>query len=97
MLPSTANGTELGAQEWRDSLFQRYDINSLDLPSHCDGCGTAFTICHALDFKKVSLITASHNKLRNGVADLAGKAFTPVHMRDNPKIFTGRVVWGGRP
>ena len=94
MIPSTINGTELGAQEWRDSLFQRYDINSLDLPSHCDGCGTAFTICHALDFKKVSLITASHNKLRNGVADLAGKAFTPAHVVYDPKIFTVHAVRG---
>ena len=40
---------------------------------------------------------ARHDELHNGVADLAGKAFTPVHMRDNPKIFTGRVLWGGMP
>ena len=37
VLRSTVNGTELGAQEWRDSLFLRYGINPPDLPSHCNG------------------------------------------------------------
>ena len=32
---------------------------------------------------------ARHNKLRDRVADLAGKAFTPSHMRNNPLIFAG--------
>ena len=33
-----------------------------------------------------------HNELRDGVADLAGKAFTPSHVRNDPLIFTGRAV-----
>ena len=33
---------------------------------------------------------ARHNKLRNGVNDLAGKAFTP------NQFFTGRSVCGGK-
>ena len=37
---------------------------------------------------------ARQNDLCDGVADLAGKAFTPVLVRDNPKIFTGRSVRG---
>ena len=49
VLPSTANGTELGAQEWRDSLFLRYGIEPPDLPDYCDGLGAAFSICHALE------------------------------------------------
>ena len=28
VLPSTVNGTELGAQEWRDNLFLRYGLVS---------------------------------------------------------------------
>ena len=35
---------------------------------------------------------ARHNKLRDGVAYQAGKAFTPSHMRNNPLIYTGRAV-----
>ena len=37
-----------------------------------------------------------HNELCDGVSDLAGKAFTPSHVHDNPKIFTGRSVQVGK-
>ena len=35
---------------------------------------------------------ARHNELRDGVEDLAGKDFTPSHVRDNPLIYSGRSV-----
>ena len=92
--PSTVNGTELGVQDWRESLFPYYGIEPPGLPSHCDGFGAAFTICQALDFKKGGLITANHNEIHYGVADLVGKAFTSAHARDNPKIFTYRAMQG---
>ena len=92
MQPSTVNRTELGAQEWRDALFLWYGFEPPDLPSHCDGCQAKFSISHALDCKKGGLVTARHNKLRDGVADLSGKAFTPFHVRDNPFIYSGRAV-----
>ena len=92
MQRSTVNGTELGAQEWRDALFLRYGLEAPDLPTHCDGCQAKFSISHALDCKKGGLITAHHNEIRDGVADLAGKAFTPTHVRDDPLIFSGRAV-----
>ena len=97
VLSLTVNGMELGAQEWRDSFFLRYGIKTPDFPSHCDGCGAPFTIYHALDCKKDGLIMARRNKLCDGFAELAGKAFSPAHVRDNPKIFTGRAVRGGSP
>ena len=89
MQPSTVNGTDLGAQEWRDALFLRYGLEPPDLPKYCDVCNAKFTIYHALDCRRVGLVTALHNELQYGVADLAGKAFTPSHMRDEPPIFTG--------
>ena len=90
--PSTVNGTELGAQEWRNNLLLRYGINPTDLPTHCNGYHAKFSISHALDCKKGGLVTARHNELREEVADLAGKAFTPSHVRDNPLIYSGRAV-----
>ena len=78
--PSTFNGTELGAQEWRDAAFLRYGLEPPDLPKYCDGCNTLFLIFHALDCKRGGLVTARHNELRDGVADLSGKAFTPSHV-----------------
>ena len=86
MLPSTVNGTELGAQEWRDPFFLRYGLDPPDLPTHRDGFEARFTISHALDCKKGGLVTARHNELRDGVADLAGKAFTPAHVPNDPLI-----------
>ena len=83
VLPPTVNGTELGAQEWRDDLFLRYGMDPPDLPKYCDGCEAQFSISHTLDCKKGSLVTARHNELHDGVADLVGKAFTPYHVRDD--------------
>ena len=37
-----------------------------------------------------------HTNLLDGVANLSGKAFIPTHMCDNPKIYTGRSVHGGK-
>ena len=90
--PSTINGTELGPQECRDALFLRYGLEPPDLPTYCDGCHAKFSISHALDCKKGGLVTARHRKLRDGVADLTGKAFTPSHMRDDPLIYSGRAM-----
>ena len=92
MRPSTVNGTYLGAQEWRDALFLWYGLDPPDLPTYCDGFQAKFSISHSLDCKKGGLVTARHNKLRDGVADLAGKAFTPFHVRDDPLIYSGRAV-----
>ena len=68
VLPSTVNGTELGAQEWRDDLFLRYGLEPPDLPKYCDGCHARFLTSHSLDCKKKGLVTARHNELRDGVA-----------------------------
>ena len=90
--PYTSNGTELGSQEWCDALFLRYGLKTPDLPTHCDGCQAKFYISHTLDCQKGGLVMARHNKIRDRVADLAGKAFTPSHVRDEPFIYSGRAV-----
>ena len=65
-------GQSWGAHEWRDALFLRYGLYPPDLPNYCDGCQARFSISHALDCRKGGLVTARHNELRDGVADLAG-------------------------
>ena len=89
--PSTVNLAELGAQEWQDAAFLRYGLEPPYLPKYRDGCNARFSICHALDCKRVGLVKERHNELRDGVADLAGKAFTPSHVRSNP-IYQGCAV-----
>ena len=73
-------------------LFLRYGLDPPDLPTHCDGCQAKFLISHALDCKKGGLVTAHHNKIRDGIEELSGKAFTPSHVHDNPFIYSGRAV-----
>ena len=97
VLPSTVNDTELGAKEWRDALFLQYGLEPPDLPSQCDGCDAKFSISHALDCKKGGLVTARHNKLCDGVADLASKAFTPAHVRDDPLLSSVRAMSRTKP
>ena len=46
--------------------------------------------------KNGGLVTARHNEFQDGVADLAVKDFTTADVRDDPKIFTGRAMRGGR-
>ena len=92
MLPSTVNGTELGDQKWRDTLFIRYGIEPPDPPYHCDGCNAKFSICHYLDFKNGGVITTCHNKLRDEDADLAGKSFTHLHVCSDPLIHQGCLI-----
>ena len=87
--PSTVNGNELGVQEWRDSLFLSYGLEPPDLPRYCNGCNAKYTIFHTLTCKRGGLVTAIHNELRDRVADLAGKTFTPSHVRDDLLIFAG--------
>ena len=83
---STVYGTKLGAQEWRDDLFLQYGLDHPDLPTHCDGCQAKFSTSYALDCKKGGVVMARHNELHDGVADLAGKAFTPSQVREDPLI-----------
>ena len=90
--PSTLNGTDLGAQEWRDSAFLRYGLEPLDLPKYCYDCNARFSMCQALDCKRGGLVTARHNELRDGFADLAGKVFTPSHVCNDPLIYQGCAV-----
>ena len=61
--PSTVNGTELGAQEWRYALFLRYGLEPPDLSKYCNGYNAKFTIRHALKCNRGVLVTARHNEL----------------------------------
>ena len=37
-----------------------------------------------------------HNKIHDGVTNLASKTLTPMHVHEDPKIYTGRAVCGGK-
>jgi hypothetical protein len=92
VLPSIVNGTELSAEEFRDSLTIRYGELPSNFPQKCDGCDEPFSLQHALGCKKGGLIIFRHNEVRDELAHLATKAFTPSAVRNEPLICSGRVA-----
>ena len=62
---------DLTAQEFCDALALRYQKPLLNVPSNCDGCGSPFTLDHALICRKGGLIIQRHNEVRDAVGDLA--------------------------
>ncbi len=87
VVPSTVNGTELSAEEFRDSLLLRYALTPSNLPAQCDGCGQSFSVRHALECKTGGLVISRHNEIRDELCDLAGRALFPSAVRDEPKIY----------
>jgi hypothetical protein len=90
VMPSTINGTELSAVEFRDALLLRIGRSPGDLRSHCDGCGQKFSIGHGLECRNGGLMIQRHDEIRDELADLASKAFIPSAVRDEPRIYPGR-------
>jgi len=85
-MPSTINGTTLSALEFRDSLHLRYARTPPNLPTHCDGCCSKFSVSHALQCKKGGLVTIRHDEIKDELIDIASRAFTPSAVRDEPVI-----------
>ena len=73
-------------------FFLRYGLDTPDPPKYCNDCNTNFSICHALNCKWGGLVTARHNNLHDGVAELSGKAFTTTHVSEKTLIFAGCAV-----
>ena len=73
-------------------LFLHYGIDPPDLPSHCNVYKANFYICHYLDCKNGGLSTTCHNDICDGVDDLTGKYFTPLHVLGDPLIHQGHDV-----
>ena len=48
------------------------------MPSSCDGCGSAFSLSHALDCRKGGLVTQRHNEVQDALGDLAALAHKDV-------------------
>jgi hypothetical protein len=63
VLPSTFNGMELLAQEFRDALLLRYARCPPDLLIQCDGCQQNFSVRHGLECKCSGLVISRHNEI----------------------------------
>ena len=65
VMPFARHQVDLSAVEFSDALAMRYSRPLLRMPANCDGCGGPFDLTHALDCKKVGLVTQRHNEVRD--------------------------------
>ncbi len=63
--------------EFRHLLALRYRRSLLRVPGHCDGCGGAFNVDHAMNCKRGGLIVQRHNV----GGDLATLVWPQVHRK----------------
>ena len=90
--PDRLNGTELSAEEFRDSLRLRFGLLPSFLPHRCDGCSERFTVEHAMSCKKGGLVVQRHNDVAAEWHHLCAQALQPSAVSDEPLINTGRGV-----
>ena len=86
VLPMSQDHFDLTAQEFHDALALRHWKPLLNVPSNCDGCGSPFSLNHALICRKGGLIIQRHNEVRDAVGDLAalvwGRVVSELVVRD---------------
>jgi len=89
-MPNNQNGTDLSAEEFRDSLRPRYGLTPLNLPDKCDGCAQTFSVPHAMSCKKGGLIVARHDDVKYEWLHLCTTAHTPSAVSDEPFIHSSQ-------
>ena len=78
VLPLAQYHFDLSPQQFRDALSLRYNRSLMLMPPTCDGCGTAFSLLHALDCRRGGLVVRRHNEIRDALGDLASLAYKDV-------------------
>ena len=69
-----------------------HNFSPVNLHSHFDGCGTEFGVTHALSCIIGNLVIVHHNKIRDEIIYLYGRAFTSASIRVKPLIHQGRTI-----
>jgi len=87
-VPNQMNGTELSAEEFRDSLRLRFDLAPQALPAKCDACDCKFDVAHALSCKKGGLIARRHNDVKAEWHHLCAQALSRGAVSDEPNLIS---------
>ena len=88
---TTVSGTVSSATEFWYFLCARYNVYTLNLRIHCDGCGTTFMVSHVFICSTGVLVILCHNKIYDELLYLYRRAFTPASVRAGPLIHQGRT------
>ena len=75
------SGTALSATESQDFLCARYNFSPVNHKSHCDRCGTAFGVTHALSWSIGGLVIVFHKKIRDKILYLSRREFASAYVR----------------
>ena len=78
VLPVACHYFNLSPMEFRGALALQYHRPLLNMPVECNGCGSDFSLEHALDCRKGGLITQCHNEVRDALGEIAAMAFKEV-------------------
>jgi hypothetical protein len=87
-IPSSINGTDLSAEEFRDNIRLRFGLQPKALPPYCDGCGSPFTPEHAMSCRIGGLVLQRHNHIAAEWGHLCSQA--SLKISDEPLIHTSR-------
>jgi hypothetical protein len=90
VMPDRLNGTDLSADEFRDSLLLRFGLTPHSLPHRCEGCQQRFSVEHAMTCKKGGLVLLRHNDLSSEWQELCAQALSPSAVSDEPLIHNGQ-------
>ena len=85
-IPNRLNGTILSAEQWRDNVRLLYNLEPLNMPSKCDGCGAKLTVDHALSCKKGGLVHMRHDDIGGEIRWLASCALSHSRVEREPYI-----------
>ena len=91
VVPSLINGTVLTSDEFRDSLWMRFNKTPRHLPRMCDACDCPFDVRHALKCARGGLIHRRHDLVKKVWIDLCGSAFGSNNVTDEPLIHHSRA------
>ena len=76
----------MSRQEFLDNARIRLNLKVLNLPQHCNGCGTGFSVEHALSCKKGGLVSIRHDDVRYEAGALAELALPKNRVSCKPFI-----------
>ena len=90
-IPLKDQGLTLNEQEFRDSLWLRYNLPQQDMPPSC-ARGEPFNVRHALSFKKGGFVAQRHDGVRNVLTSLLSKVCKNVQVEPHLQPLDNEVM-----
>ena len=83
------NGTLLTRNQWMENARLCYGMKPIGICTHCNGCGTDFTVKNETSYKKGGLVGIRHDDTQDEARGLEELALTPGKISYEPTIKYG--------